>query len=124
VNDEGLVGGLSAPHIELGRAGEDLAAEWYRHRGFRILDRNWRSSLGELDLVARSGRIVVMAEVKTRRSDAFGIPALAVNPAKQRRLRRLAAQWLAERGTRERLDVRFDVVAITGSRVDVYERAF
>ncbi len=115
---------MVAAHIELGRFGEDLAATWYRRRGYQVLDRNWRTSSGEIDLVVRRGRLVVIAEVKTRRTDAFGVPALAVGPAKQQRLRRLAASWLAERRIRGRVDIRFDVVAITGDSVDVYEGAF
>lgn len=113
-----------AAHIELGRFGEDLAAEWYRRRGYRVVDRNWRTSSGEIDLVVRRGRLVVIAEVKTRRTDAFGVPALAVGVVKQQRLRRLAATWLAERRIRRRVDVRFDVVAVTGDAVEVYEGAF
>jgi putative endonuclease len=113
-----------AAHIELGRQGERLAAEWYERRGYVVVDRNWRAPIGEIDLVLRKGRVVVIAEVKTRRTDAYGVPALAVGVAKQQRLRRLAAAWLAGRRVRRHVDVRFDVVAITGRRVDVYENAF
>ena len=115
---------MVSAHIELGRTGEELAAAWYRGRGYRVLARNWRTSIGELDLVVRKGRTVVVAEVKTRRTDAFGVPALAVDATKQQRIRRLAAAWLADHRIRGRVDVRFDVVAITGDRVDVYEHAF
>jgi len=115
---------MVAAHIELGRVGEDLAAAWYRARGYRVVERNWRAPIGEIDLVVRKGRVVVIAEVKTRRTDAFGVPALAVDVAKQQRLRRLAAAWLAASRVRRRVDVRFDVVSVTGDRVDVYENAF
>ncbi len=115
---------MVAAHIELGRIGEDLAAAWYRQRGYAVVDRNWRVPIGEIDLVLRKGRVVVIAEVKSRRTDAYGVPALAVGAAKQQRLRRLAAVWLSDRRIRWRVDVRFDVVAITGDRVDVYEDAF
>lgn len=114
---------MVAAHIELGRAGEDLAADWYRARGYLVIDRNWRAPIGEIDLVVRTGRVVVIVEVKTRRTDAFGVPASAVDAPKQQRLRRLAAAWLASHRIR-RVDVRFDVVSITGARVDVYENAF
>ena len=115
---------MTAEHIGLGRAGEDLAAEWYRCRGYRVLARNWRCPVGEIDLVLIHDGQIVVAEVKTRRSDAFGIPALAVDARKQQRLRRLAAMWLAEQRIPRRLTVRFDVVAITGAQIDVYEHAF
>lgn len=114
-----------AAHIDLGRWGEDLAAAWYVQRGYRVLDRNWRTTIGEIDLVVRTGRVVVFAEVKTRRSAAFGVPGLAVGRTKQLRLRRLAARWLAEGGGgRGHHDVRFDVVSIAGGTVDVYHNAF
>lgn len=115
---------MSAAHIELGRSGEDLAASWYRSHRFDVVDRNWRCSLGEIDLVARRGGLLVVVEVKTRRTDAFGVPALAVTIAKQRRLRRLAARWLAEHRVGRRIEVRFDVASVVGDDVTIYERAF
>ena len=89
-----------------------------------MLDRNWRCSIGEIDIVARRGGLLVVVEVKTRRTDAFGVPALAVTPVKQRRLRRLAASWLAEHRIRRRVEVRFDVASVVGDVVTIYERAF
>ena len=70
-----------------GQAGEDRAAAWYRAHGYEVLARNWRCREGELDLVVRRGRTLVFVEVKARRTDRFGIPAEAVTPTKQRRLR-------------------------------------
>jgi len=67
--------------------------------------------------------VVVICEVKTRRTAAFGVPAEAVTPAKQARIRRLAARWLAESDVRAR-EVRFDVVAILAGEVEVIEAAF
>ncbi len=115
---------MVAAHIVFGQRGEDLAADWYRRHGYRVVDRNWRCAIGEIDLVLRRGRLLVVAEVKARKSGAFGGPALAVTPLKQQRLRRLAAAWLAEHRVGRRVDVRFDVVAITGDAVEVYENAF
>lgn len=73
-------------------------AEWYEARGYTVLDRNWRCSSGELDLVLAAGHgdAVVFCEVKTRTSSAYGSPLEAVTGAKQRRLRALAGRWLAE----------------------------
>jgi len=110
-------------HLDTGRAGEDLAAAWYARHGYRLLARNWRCPAGEIDLVVGRGRLVVVAEVKARRSDAFGPAAAAVGPDKQRRLRRLAAEWLAGTGVRG-VEVRFDVVAITGDHIEVIAGAF
>ena len=107
----------------LGAAGEWRAAEWYRARGYEVVDRNWRCRLGEIDLVCRSGDLLVICEVKSRSSVSFGAPEEAVTAAKRRRLRRLAARWLAEhRGRHPR--VRFDVASVLGDRVRVVEDAF
>ena len=110
-------------NLETGRRGEHLAADWYRRRGYDVLARNWRCPTGEIDLIVRRGRVVVVGEVKARRTDEFGPAAAAVGPAKQRRLRRLAAEWLATTGVRG-VEVRFDVVAITGDHIEVIAGAF
>jgi putative endonuclease len=106
-----------------GRWGERRAATHYQRLGYQVLDRNWRCSLGEIDLVLRRGHTVVFCEVKTRRSAAFGGGAEAVDHRKQTRIRRLAAAWLQAHDI-GRVDVRFDVVAITGVEVQVIEAAF
>ena len=110
-------------NLERGRWGEDLAAEWYARSGYTILDRNWRAPEGELDLVVGRRGLVVVCEVKARRHDGFGPPASAVGAAKQRRIRHLAAAWLAAHGRRI-VAVRFDVVAITGTHIEVIHDAF
>jgi len=109
--------------IARGRWGEALAASHYERQGYSILDRNWRSPTGELDLVLCRGPLFVFCEVKARRSDRYGPAAAAVDPSKQRRIRRLAAEWLESNRCRG-AEIRFDVVAITGVRVDVIEAAF
>lgn len=101
-----------------GRAGEDAAADLYRELGFKVVDRNYRCRHGEIDLVARAGKLVVFCEVKTRRTNAWGEPSEAVDHRKQGRLRRLAAQWLQDRRPGP-VDVRFDVVSIIVSRAGV-----
>lgn len=106
----------------LGARGERRAARWYRRRGYRVVDRNWRGARGEIDLVLRRGSLVVFCEVKTRSSRRYGLPAEAVSAAKQQRLRRVAVEWLAAHRARRR--VRFDVAAVEGGRVRVYQRAF
>lgn len=107
----------------LGLAGEDLAADWYAARGYEVLSRRWRCQAGEIDLVARRGRLLVVAEVKARSSDRFGMPFEAVVGDKQARLRRLAAQWLREHEVKG-VRLRFDVVSVLAGHVEVLENAF
>lgn len=106
-----------------GRWGEDRAAAWYRRHGYRIIARNWRIAAGEIDLIVGRDGLVVFCEVKARRSAGYGGAVAAVDWRKQRQLRRLAALWLTSQCP-QRVDVRFDVVAITGTRLDVIENAF
>lgn len=114
---------MADPRMALGADGEARAAAWYEARGYSIEARNWRCREGEIDLVARRGGELVFVEVKTRTTDRFGLPAEAVTPAKQRRLRGLASRYLAQTGARART-LRFDVVAILAGRLEVIEAAF
>lgn len=96
---------------ELGRRGEDAAAAYLERQGMIIVDRNWRSGRGEIDIVAIDGGELVICEVKTRASTSAGQPEEAVSPAKQRRLVRLAEAYVAATGT-PGMSVRFDVLSI------------
>jgi putative endonuclease len=102
----------------IGRAGEELAARHLGRCGYRIIDRNFRTRFGELDLVALGRRDLVFCEVKTRVVGTAGGPCSpleAVGPQKRLRLRRMAAQWLSRRsrGRAWRPGLRYDVIAIT-----------
>jgi putative endonuclease len=99
----------------VGAYGERVAAGRLVEAGLIVLDRNWRCPRGEIDIIARDGATIVFCEVKTRRSAAFGSPLEAVTPAKARRLRRLAAAWLAEHPD-VRGPVRFDVISVEPQR--------
>jgi putative endonuclease len=114
---------VTASRQARGAAGEQRAAAWYEAAGHEVLARNWRCRDGELDLVVRAGPCIVFCEVKARSSAAFGLPAEAVTPAKQARLRRLARRWLDDSGHRPR-EVRFDVAAVLGDDLEVIEDAF
>ncbi|MEQ8716229.1 MAG: YraN family protein [Acidimicrobiales bacterium] len=114
---------MTAGRRRTGCHGEDRAAAWYSENGFTVVARNWRCDVGEIDVIVRRGPLLVVAEVKTRTSDRFGHPAEAVDHRKQRRLRRLAARWLAESGEWFE-ELRFDVVAVTPRTVEVIPAAF
>jgi putative endonuclease len=95
----------------IGAYGERVAARTLADAGLRVIDRNWRCTTGELDLVALDGATIVFCEVKTRRGAAFGLPVEAVRWQKVRRLRALAALWLAAHPD-IRGEIRFDVVSV------------
>jgi putative endonuclease len=107
----------------LGRLGEDAAAGWYLERGYQIAARNWSCKAGEIDLICRRERVLVICEVKTRSTERFGSPFEAVTPAKRRRLRHLAALYLLEVAGSTTI-VRFDVAAVRDGCVEVIEHAF
>ena len=89
-----------------------------------MVERNWRCGAGEIDLIVLRGRLLVFCEVKTRSSVAFGTPAEAVGRTKQARIRRLAARYLHEDASPGSKQIRFDVAAVLGGRLEVIEGAF
>ena len=106
----------------LGERGEDTVAAWYVKHGFRVLDRNWRCAEGELDIVAVDDEVLVFCEVKSRASDRFADPALAVDHRKQARVRRAAFRWLEGHHWPQR--IRFDVGIVVSGRIRIIEDAF
>jgi len=99
----------------LGDFGERLAAEHLAGLGYVLLDRNWRTRSGELDIVAADGAVLVGCEVKTRSSQRFGSPLDAVDAEKAARVQRLIRIWAAHHDYRY-TDIRFDVVAVLRAR--------
>jgi putative endonuclease len=95
----------------IGAYGERLAADYLVQAGMTVLQRNWRCSDGEIDLIATDGDVLVFCEVKTRSGLGFGHPAEAVVGVKAARLRRLAARWLAGQESHWP-EVRFDVIGV------------
>jgi putative endonuclease len=118
---------MKDPRRQLGDVGEDLAAAALRQQGYKILERNYVTPLGEIDLIAQKGRTVVVVEVKTRKSLRFGSPQESVSVTKQNRLRRLADYYLKDKRLTGAL-VRFDVVAVTLAgdepQVEIIQNAF
>ncbi len=98
-------------NIPTGRIGERIAAEYLQKKGYTILSLNYRYRRGELDIIALSGDILVFAEVKTRRSDVFGLPEEAVGYKKQNMIRETAKGYLNECESLYS-EIRFDVVAV------------
>lgn len=96
---------------ELGRRGEEAAADFLRRRGFLILDRNWTCFAGEADIVAMDGDALVFVEVKTRRGIDKGFPADAVNEKKRRKYENIALAYVQQHYVGE-VAVRFDVVSV------------
>lgn len=99
-------------------------ASWYEGQGYEVVCRNWRCREGELDLIVRHGRLYVFCEVKSRTTDAFGVPAEAVTRTKQMRLRRLAARWLENDAPVRAREIRFDVASVLAGQIEVIEGAF
>ncbi len=102
---------MTKERISLGKFGEDLARERLRDLGYRILKTNYRCSLGEVDLVARDGDVLVFVEIKTRKSESLGQIKEVVNRRKQAQLSKVALAYLKSNnlwGSK----ARFDVVAI------------
>jgi len=99
------------PKKALGAKGEEIAAGYLQSLGYRILERNYRVKLGEIDIIAEQGADLVFIEVKTRRDSHFGSPFEAVTAAKQQQLSRVAQEYICRRGCHNR-PVRFDVVGV------------
>ena len=96
----------------LGNRGEETAATYLEQKGYTILERQYRTPVGEIDLIARDGKTMVFIEVKTRRSARYGQPAAAVGWEKQRRIIRAAMWFMMNKGQGEASPCRFDVVEV------------
>lgn len=108
------------PRHRLGSLGENLAAEHLTRRGFRILERNYRTRWGELDIIAFDGRTLAFCEVKTRRTGRGDRTAFeSVHHRKRRQVRKMAMIWLHERADRPRAElIRCDAIAVTFDLAD------
>ena len=102
-----------ASHNELGKWGEEMAAEYLLRQGYTIMERDWKSGHRDLDIIALDGNTVVFVEVKTRRNRLFTEPEMAVDYQKIRNLQQAANHYIKYRHINQ--EVRFDVITVVGS---------
>ena len=112
---------------QFGKKSENLAAWYLEKNGYKIIEQNYRTALGEIDIIAKEKKTIVFVEVKSRQSIRYGNPKWAVTPKKQRKISMVALQYLKSiRQTDAR--ARFDVVAITSNRdepqIEIVKNAF
>jgi putative endonuclease len=112
---------------ELGKKGEEVALRFLKKNGYRILEKNYVCKMGEMDIIAKEKDTLVFIEVKTRTSNLFGPPQMAVNAFKQRQLSKVALSYLNKNQLKD-VKARFDVVAILlgqkGEEIELIKDAF
>jgi len=113
--------------IRTGKKGEDIAVAYLKSKGYRIVERNYKCLFGEIDIVARDGDMLVFVEVKSRKSEEFGDPQVAVGLEKQKKMSKISLKYLEDKHLYPS-DARFDVVAIkmlpAGSTIELIQNAF
>ncbi len=107
----------------LGRAGEVKAAEFLKDKGFKIIAVNYKTRIGEIDIIAKDGEYIVFIEVKTRTDDEFGVPSEAVTYKKRDKYFKVASEFL-QRNDLTESPCRFDVVEIENGQINHIENAF
>ena len=112
---------------ELGKRGEDAAAQYIKKRGYRIVERNFSCKLGEMDIIALDGKTLCFIEVKTLSDNTYGPPEIAVNAHKQHQLSKVALAYLNQNHLHD-IEARFDVIGVKLSpgdkRVELIKDAF
>ena len=112
---------------KFGEKGESMAARYLKKTGYKILEKNFRTQLGEIDIIAKDGETIVFVEVKSRRSVQFGSPKWAITPKKQRKISMVALQYL-KTTDQSTVKARFDVVTIIATqdkqKIEVIKNAF
>ncbi len=121
---------MTFKRLKFGLEGEKKAVKFLKQNKYRILETNFTTTVGEIDIVAEQGGVLVFIEVKSRVNNEHGHPLDAVTPIKQRKLKQVAESFRVSKGLLER-DCRFDVVAISGEpenpkswEVEIYQDAF
>ena len=102
-----------ATHNELGKWGEDLAADYLQRKGYTIIERDWKSGKRDLDIIAQDGNVIVFVEVKTRRNRLFGEPEESVDYHKLQNLQRAISHYVKFKHIRQ--EIRFDIISIVGT---------
>ncbi|WP_283675564.1 YraN family protein [Butyricicoccus sp. Marseille-Q5471] len=106
--------------MKRGEWGEQMAQRYLQQQGYQVVECNFRTRFGEIDIIARKGKYIVFAEVKTRRNDRFAAAREYVTAAKQQRVATAAEQWLQQHPTA--LQPRFDVIEVYGEEGDAVPR--
>ncbi len=118
---------MSKQSLYLGKSGEELAVDLLRQNGYKIIAKNYKTKLGEIDIVANEKDTVCFIEVKTRSSDRFGFPQEAILRNKQRQISKAALQFLKDNNLLDK-NARFDVVSVVFAgekpRLDLIKNAF
>ncbi len=121
---------MTEERLDFGKKGEQAAVRFLKKQGYRIVEKNYRHTAGEIDIVAEHDRKLVFVEVKTRRDTEFGRPEEAVTPHKRRKIAQVARGFLQQNKIENR-DCRFDVVSILGDpaepkqwHIDLVQDAF
>jgi putative endonuclease len=118
---------MSDNRQQFGKTGEAIAVRFLRQRGYRILEQNYRTVLGEIDIIAKDRDTLVFVEVKARKSGRFGNPKAAVTVRKQRKISMVALHYLKSTA-QSRVKARFDVVAIRSAdavpKIELVKNAF
>ncbi|MDI6703646.1 MAG: YraN family protein [bacterium] len=109
--------------VTIGKKGEEEAVRYLKKRGYRIIERNFRCKLGEIDIIAIDKNYLVFIEVKKRDSSSFGNPLESVDEKKQKQIEKVALSFLRYKGLSD-VDCRFDVVSITLDKIELIKDAF
>ena len=112
---------------QFGQASEQMVAAFLKRNGYRIIERNYRTQVGEIDIIAKQNGVLVFVEVKARRSDSYGNPKRAITPAKRRKISMAALVYLKSNGGVDQR-ARFDVVTVQSAtgrpKIEVIRNAF
>ena len=101
-----------APHLKTGQIGEVKGVSYLKGLGYKILETNYQTPLGEIDCILKDKKTVVFIEIKTRKGVAYGFPEEAVHEQKQQKIARVAQWYLKSKGLIDKVPVRFDVLAV------------